>query len=139
MFSDFAQHVIGVPQVAGIGGNVTFDGPGADEDFGLEQVTGNSEDRYMFRTAPLRNAALNRAFMHNGAFLRLEDAIRPTSIRTAPLEPTQRWICPAICSPCSIGWTPNSRTRSCSRRKASMISWTSSATACSIPRRDLGI
>ena len=76
MFSDFEQHVIGVPQVAAIGGNVPFDGPGADEDFGLEQVTGNPDDRYMFRTAPLRNVALNRAFMHNGAFLRLEDAIR---------------------------------------------------------------
>lgn len=76
MFSDFQQHVIGVPQVAAIGGNVTFDGPGVDEDFGLEQVTGNADDRYMFRTAPLRNAALNAAFMHNGAFLRLEEAIR---------------------------------------------------------------
>jgi cytochrome c peroxidase len=30
----------------------------------------------MFRTAPLRNAALMPAFMHNGAFVRLEDAIR---------------------------------------------------------------
>jgi cytochrome c peroxidase len=42
----------------------------------LEQVTGDSNDRYMFRTAPLRNAALMPAFMHNGAFIRLEDAIR---------------------------------------------------------------
>jgi cytochrome c peroxidase len=55
---------------------VTFDGPGHNEDFGLEQVTGNPVDRYGFRTSPLRNVALQPAFMHNGAFVRLEDAIR---------------------------------------------------------------
>jgi cytochrome c peroxidase len=76
MFSDFREHVIGVPQVAPSVGNVTFDGPGHDEDFGLEQVTGNAADRYAFRTSPLRNVALQPAFMHNGAFVRLEDAIR---------------------------------------------------------------
>ena len=76
MFSDFREHVIGVPQVAPSVGNVTFDGPGHDEDFGLEQVTGNAGDRYAFRTSPLRNVALQPAFMHNGAFVRLEDAIR---------------------------------------------------------------
>jgi cytochrome c peroxidase len=76
MFSDFRQHVAGIPQVAPSFGNVTFDGPGANEDFGLEQVTGNPADRYAFRTSPLRNVALQPAFMHNGAFVRLEDAIR---------------------------------------------------------------
>ncbi len=53
-----------------------FDGPGADEDFGLEQITGDPADRYKFRTSPLRNVALQPAFFHNGAFTRLEDAIR---------------------------------------------------------------
>lgn len=76
MFSDFSQHVIGVPQIAPVAGNVTFDGPGQDEDFGLEQVTGDSNDRYKFRTSPIRNVALQPAFFHNGAFTRLEDAIR---------------------------------------------------------------
>ena len=80
MFSDFQMHVIGVPQIApyfGVRqGNVIFDGPGEDEDFGLEQITGNSADRYKFRSSPLRNAALQPAFFHNGAFARLEDAIR---------------------------------------------------------------
>ena len=75
MFSD-RQHVAGVPQIAPSSGNIVFDGPGANEDFGLEQVTGNSGDRYAFRTSPLRNVALQPAFMHNGAFVRLEDAIR---------------------------------------------------------------
>ena len=80
MFSDFDNHVIGVPQIApafGAGqGNVVFDGLGEDEDFGLEQVTGDPGDRYRFRTAPLRNLARAPAFFHNGAFSRLEDAIR---------------------------------------------------------------
>jgi cytochrome c peroxidase len=76
MFSDFREHVIGVPQVAPSFGNVPFDGPGANEDFGLEQVTGRARDRYKFRTSPLRNVALQPTFMHNGAFVRLEDAIR---------------------------------------------------------------
>ena len=76
MFSDFQRHVIGVPQIAPLNGNLTFDGPGEDEDFGLEQVTGNAEDRYRFRTSPLRNLALQPAFFHNGAFTRLEDAVR---------------------------------------------------------------
>ncbi len=80
MFSDFKEHVLAVPQIApffGVGeGNMIYDGPGEDEDFGLEQVTGNSADRYKFRTAPLRNVALSPAFFHNGAFTSLEDAVR---------------------------------------------------------------
>ena len=81
MFSDFREHVIGVPQIApAVGnpaaGNVIFDGPGQNEDFGLEQVTGNTNDRYMFRTSPIRNVALQPSFFHNGAFTRLEDAVR---------------------------------------------------------------
>jgi cytochrome c peroxidase len=76
MFSDFKQHVIGVPQVSPFSGNVVFDGPNTNEDFGLEQVTGNPADRYMFRTSPIRNVAVQPTFFHNGAFTRLEDAIR---------------------------------------------------------------
>jgi len=76
MFSDFREHVIAVPQVMPEVSNVSFDGPGANEDFGLEQVSGNPIDRYAFRTSPLRNVALQPAFFHNGAFTRLEDAIR---------------------------------------------------------------
>jgi cytochrome c peroxidase len=76
MFSDFQEHVLGVPQVAPSLTNATFDGPGLNEDFGLEQVTGNPADRYKFRTSPLRNVAVQPTFMHNGAFTRLDDAIR---------------------------------------------------------------
>ncbi len=80
MFSDFTMHVAGVPQIApsfGTGtSNMIYDGPGRDEDFGLEQISGNPADRYMFRTSPLRNVALQAAFFHNGAFVKLEDALR---------------------------------------------------------------
>lgn len=80
MFSDFLERDIGVPQLAptfGAGkGNVIFDGPGENEDFGREEFSGFPDDRYLFRTAPLRNLAVSPGFFHNGAFIRLEDAIR---------------------------------------------------------------
>jgi cytochrome c peroxidase len=80
MFSDFQNHRLGVPQIAprfGLTtGNVHFDGPHEDEDFGQEQITRDREDRYKFRTSPLRNVALQPTFFHNGCFTRLEDAIR---------------------------------------------------------------
>jgi cytochrome c peroxidase len=80
MFSDFEMHTIGIPQIApvfGVGtGNFEFSGPGADQDFGLEDFTGDPGDRYRFRTSPLRNVALQPAFFHNGSFTRLEDAVR---------------------------------------------------------------
>ncbi|RPJ49393.1 MAG: hypothetical protein EHM21_07110, partial [Chloroflexi bacterium] len=76
MFSDFQEHVTGVPQIAPQLTNNAFDGEGANEDFGLEQVSGNPADRYKFRTSPLRNVALQPTFMHNGSFTNLEDAIR---------------------------------------------------------------
>jgi cytochrome c peroxidase len=80
MFSDFEEYNIGVPQISpafGVGkGNTIFDGPDHDEDFGLEQITGDINDRYHFRTAPLRNLVLQPAFFHNGSFTRLEDAIQ---------------------------------------------------------------
>jgi cytochrome c peroxidase len=76
MFSDFRLHAIGVPQIALRQTNNNFDGPAANEDFGREQITGNPADRYLFRTSPIRNVALQPAFMHNGAFTSLEDTIR---------------------------------------------------------------
>lgn len=76
MFSDFQDHVIGIPQIAPQTTNVTFDGPDQNEDFGREEITGNPADRYKFRTSPLRNVAVQPTFMHNGAFTKLEDAVR---------------------------------------------------------------
>ena len=89
MFSDFENHVAGIPQLAPPFGaatsNVIYDGPGEDEDFGAMQISGDPADKYKFRTSPLRNIALSPAFFHNGAFARLEDAIR------FHLDPSQRY------------------------------------------------
>lgn len=128
MFSDFAMHNIGVPQVApffGVGqGNVIFDGLGEDEDFGLEQITGNPGDRYKFRSSPLRNAALQPAFFHNGAFTRLSDAIahhlnaadsarhysairagvdKDLTHRVVPVEPVLATLDPLLATPINLG------------------------------------
>jgi cytochrome c peroxidase len=130
MFSDFQNYNIGVPQIApefGIGkGNMIFDGPNKDEDFGLEQVTGNPADRYKFRASPLRNVSQQPAFFHNGAFTRLEDAIRhhldvrrsarlynpvlagvdpDLTHRVGPVEPVLQTIHPLVSNP--IDLTPN--------------------------------
>jgi cytochrome c peroxidase len=79
MFSDFQPHRIGGPQIAptfGVGtGNVIFDGPNQNEDFGFEQTEGDPALRYTFRTAPLRNLKVAPAYFHNGAFGSLEAAI----------------------------------------------------------------
>jgi cytochrome c peroxidase len=120
MFSDFQDHVIGVPQIAPQVGNVVFDGPAANEDFGLEEFTGNPQDRYKFRTSPLRNISVQPTFMHNGAFTSLEAAIRHhldvfTSARnytpasqhlaadlsgpTGPIEPVLARIDPILSTP----------------------------------------
>lgn len=80
MFSDFQEHVVGVPQIFpnfGVNtGNFPFSGPGMDEDFGREERSGDVADRYAFRTAPLRNLRVSPGFFHNGAFVNLDDAIR---------------------------------------------------------------
>ena len=127
MFSDFANHVVGVPQIApqfGRGkGNVIFDGVGQDEDFGREQITGSSADRYKFRTSPLRNVSLQPAFFHNGAFTRLGDAVRhhlnvfasarsydpiragvdkDLSLRLGPIEPVLARIDPLLALPMAL-------------------------------------
>jgi cytochrome c peroxidase len=92
MFTDFENHVAGIPQIApkayglreggdpldpdDFPGNFAFSGPDQDEDFGREEVTGDPADRYKFRSSPLRNIALQPAFFHNGSFTRLEEALR---------------------------------------------------------------
>jgi cytochrome c peroxidase len=126
MFSDFKPHNIGVPQIAptfGAGtGNFIFDGPGQNEDFGLENVTHDSNDRYKFRTAPLRNLARQPSFFHNGAFTSLDKAIRHhldvgTSARTydpalnkiprdlrnmGPIEPVLATLDPLVANPIQL-------------------------------------
>jgi cytochrome c peroxidase len=71
LLTDQQFHNIGVPQI----------GPGKLDvekqlDLGRFLETGKPEDRYTFRTPPLRNVALTAPYMHNGAFATLEAAVR---------------------------------------------------------------
>ena len=52
------------------------DGVGGHEDFGREGFTGDSADRYRFRTPSLRNVVLTAPWGHNGFFNSLEAVIR---------------------------------------------------------------
>jgi len=70
LLTDQASHSVGMAQI----------GPGhgteAPQDFGREAETGNANQRYAFRTAPLRNVALTAPYFHDGAFTTLEAAVR---------------------------------------------------------------
>lgn len=71
LLTDQQFHNIGVPQL----------GPGKlDEenqlDLGRFLETGNHQDRYAFRTPPLRNVTLTGPYMHNGVYATLEAAVR---------------------------------------------------------------
>ena len=121
MFSDFQTHAIGVPQIAPASTNSVFDGPGQDEDFGLEQVTGNPADRYRFRTSPLRNCGIQPTFFHNGAATSVEQAVRhhlnvfasargyqPTALdadlrRLGPIEPVLARVDARLLEPILLG------------------------------------
>ena len=63
-------------------------------------MTGDAADRYAFRTSPLRNVALQPAFMHDGAFTSLEAAIRHhLDVVASALEydPTAREVDADLC------------------------------------------
>lgn len=80
LFSDFQNHNIGVPQIGPGTGRVSPGDPDYEGltnwDFGLEEITTNREDRFKFRTAPLRGVGLTSPYMHNGAYTKLSDAVR---------------------------------------------------------------
>ncbi len=44
-------------------------------DYGLEQLTGDSSDRHIFRVPSLRNVALSAPYLHDGSLASLEDVI----------------------------------------------------------------
>ena len=70
LLTDQESHCIASPQL----------GPGKDEstgdDFGRELETKSADDRYAFRTPPLRNVELTGPFMHSGAYATLEEVVR---------------------------------------------------------------
>ncbi|MDT8388161.1 MAG: cytochrome c peroxidase [Thiogranum sp.] len=62
--TDHSFHAVAMPQI-GAGRGSDFDG---HDDFGREQVTGDINDRYKFRTPTLRNVALTAPYGHSGAY-----------------------------------------------------------------------
>ncbi|RLV60002.1 hypothetical protein D5018_09360 [Parashewanella curva] len=67
VMSDFDFHSLSVAQF----GPGKGDGNSGFEDFGRERITGNSNDRAKFRTAPLFNVALTAPYAHLGQFSEL--------------------------------------------------------------------
>lgn len=69
LMTDQGHHNIGVPQL----------GPGKDEsglDYGRFLETDDPQDKFAFRTPPLRNVVLTGPWMHNGTYISLEETVR---------------------------------------------------------------
>ena len=71
MLSDFAHHNTGLAQF----GPGKGDGAYGDDDFGREQVTGDSADRYKFKTPTLHNIAITGPYGHTGQYAGLGEFI----------------------------------------------------------------
>ena len=67
LMTDQQFHNLAVPQFGPGKGN------GKPYDFGRYAETGVPDDRFAFRTPPLRNVALTGPWMHNGAYSNLEE------------------------------------------------------------------
>lgn len=70
--TDQSFHATAMPQIGPGKGH----GPSGHEDFGREDVTGDVEDRFKFRTPSLRNIALTAPYGHDGAYDTLEAMVR---------------------------------------------------------------
>ena len=91
--TDHQFYSIAMPQL----GPGKGDGLAGNEDFGLERITGNIEDRCRFRTPPLRNVALTGPWGHSGAYNSLEAVIRHHLNPEAAMEqydPEEHFIAP---------------------------------------------
>ncbi|WP_444893341.1 cytochrome-c peroxidase [Microbulbifer sp. TRSA001] len=73
--TDNLFHAIAMPQIGpGLGDNTEGFSDGL-EDFGRERVSGNSADRFKFRTPSLRNIELTAPYGHSGAYTTLESIV----------------------------------------------------------------
>jgi cytochrome c peroxidase len=68
--TDLDFHNIAAPQVG------TGRGDAAPLDLGRGAITGNPAENFRFRTPSLRNVELEAPYFHNGAYAKLEDAVR---------------------------------------------------------------
>lgn len=76
MLSDEQHHIIGFPQIGPGTGNGTADANGNYNDYGRENVTGDSNDRFKFRTPLLLNVEVTGPYTHSGSLDSLEDVIQ---------------------------------------------------------------
>lgn len=83
LLTDQDYHNIAVPQIGPGKGRA---GMSPHIDPGRARETEDPADRYCFRTPPLRNVALTGPWMHNGAYLTLEAAVRHHLDPTAALQ-----------------------------------------------------
>jgi len=67
LFSDEQHHVVAFPQIGTGKGN----GIEGEDDFGRENITGSSTERYHFRTPSLLNIATTAPYGHTGTFATL--------------------------------------------------------------------
>ncbi|MEO8624273.1 MAG: cytochrome c peroxidase [bacterium] len=87
-FSDEKFHDVAVAQL----GPGEGDGTGLRDDFGRMRVTGRGDDRYLFRTTPLRNVELTGPYGHDGAIVSLRSFVEHYSDSDKKLmefDPTQ--------------------------------------------------
>jgi cytochrome c peroxidase len=69
LFTDERHHAIGIPQFGPGKGNTN------DNDFGRENITGNTIERFRFRTASLLNVELTAPYGHTGAYETLREIV----------------------------------------------------------------
>lgn len=69
LFSDFSFHSVGIFNV-GLGTDTS------GQDFGRGDVTGRKDDKYKFRTPPLRNVTKTAPYFHDGSEPTLKAALR---------------------------------------------------------------
>jgi len=93
-FSDEQFHNVAVAQIGPGQGN----GDSGHDDFGRMNVTGDANDRYRFRSTPLRNVELTGPYGHDGAIVTLRGFVEHYSesdkkllaFDPSPLEPALR-------------------------------------------------
>jgi len=87
-FSDDKFHDVAVAQIGPGQGN----GVSLRDDFGRMNVTGLPEDRYLFRTTPLRNVELTGPYGHDGSIASLREFIEHYSesdLKLLEFDPTR--------------------------------------------------
>jgi cytochrome c peroxidase len=83
--SDQEFHAIAMPQIGSGRGSNSPGKTGGHEDFGRQQVTGDTADTLKFRTPILRNVALTAPYGHDGAYNTLRAVVEHHVDATASL------------------------------------------------------